>query len=173
MPTTADFLQASEWFAIATGVSIAFTLLCFVFKWGFRFRFVGISSFMAVLTAGLFSLSLVPFTRTVVPGSVRYSLVFDNGAAHTVIAVSPQITESELEATLKQAAINLFSYGRPATNSDRPTVLARTIVHPQPQISEAIYLGKAQQSLDRGGDREITVEINRENLQQLQTLNPS
>lgn len=173
MPTTADFLQASEWFAIATGVSIAFTLLCFAFKWGFRFRFVGVSSFMAVLTAGLFSLSLVPFTQTVVPGSVHYSLVFDNGATHTVIAVSPQITESELEATLKQAAINLFSYGRPSTNNDRLTVLARTIVHPDPKVSEAIYLGKAQQSPYQGGDREITVEINRENLQQLQTLNPS
>lgn len=173
MPTTADFLQASEWFAIATGVSIAFTVLCFLFKWGFRFRFVGISSFMVVLTVSVFSLSLVPFTQTVIPGSVRYSLVFDNGATHTVIAVSPEITESELEATLKQAAINLFSYGRSATDSDRLTVLARTIVHPDSKVSEAIYLGKAEQSIYQGDDQNITVEIDQQKLKQLQTLNLS
>ncbi|MBP0013971.1 MAG: Ycf51 family protein [Roseofilum sp. SBFL] len=172
MPTTADFLQASEWFAIATGVTIAFTVLCFIFKWGFRFRFVGVSSFMVVLTVSVFALSLVPFTRTVVPGAVRYSLVFDNGATHTVIAVPPQITESELEATLKQAAMNLFSYGRPTTEGDLPTVLARTIIHPEPQISEPIYLGKAKQSVYQE-DRDIKVEINQQQLNLLQTLNPS
>ncbi|MBP0031301.1 Ycf51 family protein [Roseofilum sp. Guam] len=172
MPTTADFLQASEWFAIATGVTIAFTVLCFIFKWGFRFRFVGVSSFMVVLTVSVFALSLVPFTRTVIPGSVHYSLVFDNGATHTVIAVPPQITESELEATLKQAAINLFSYGRPTTEGDLPTVLARTIIHPEPQISEPIYLGKAEQSVYQE-ERDIKVEINQQQLNRLQTLNPS
>jgi len=170
MPTTADFLRASEWFAIATGVSIVFTILCFIFKWGFRFRFVGISSFMAVLTVGVFSLSLVPFTRTVVPGSVRYSLVFDNGATHTVIAVPPEITESELEATLKQAAINLFSYGRSAPQGDRLTVLARTIVHPEPQVSEPIYLGKAEQVVDLGSEPNIVVEIDLQKLEDIQTL---
>ncbi|MDJ1174527.1 Ycf51 family protein [Roseofilum capinflatum] len=173
MPSTADFLQASEWFAIATGVTIAFTVLCFVFKWGFRFRFFGISSFMVVLTVSVFSLSLVPFSQTVIPGSVRYSLVFDNGATHTVIAVPPQITESELEATLKQAAINLFSYGRSATDSDRLTVLARTLVHPDSKVSEAIYLGKAEQLIYQGDEQKITVEIDQQKLKQLQTLTPS
>ena len=173
MPTTEDFLQLTQWLGIGTLVSIAFTLLCFAFKWGFRFRFVGVSSFMGVLTASVFALSLVPFSPTVVPGAVRYSVVFDNGATHTAIAVSPEITASELEATLKQAAMNLASYGRSGARNARLTVLARTIVHPQPNVSEPVYLGKAEQSLYQRDDEEISIEIDAEKLNQLQALQSS
>ena len=65
-----------------------------------------------MLTAGLFSLSLAPLSRTVIPGAAQYSLIYDNGATQAVIGVSDQITASELDATLRQAASNLYSAGR-------------------------------------------------------------
>lgn len=173
MPTTEDFLLAAQWVGIGTLASIVFTILCFLFKWGFRFRFVGVSSFMVVLTVSLFSLSFIPFTQTVVPGSAPYEVVFDNGATHTVIAVSPEITAAQLEATLQQAALKLFSYGRSARGDDRLTVLARTMIHPQPQVSEPVYLGKIERSLDQSRDQSMLIEINIEKLKALSAQAPS
>ena len=50
---------------------------------------VGVTGFMGVLTFGLFALSLGPITRTLIPGSVHYSVVYDTGSTHVVIALPP------------------------------------------------------------------------------------
>jgi len=109
MLTTANFLTFAQWAGILTLACAAIALVGFVFKWGIKFRLVGVTGFMLVLTAGLFALSIVPFTRTVIPGAVRFSLVFDNGGNQAVITVPPSITQTELDATLRQAASDLFS----------------------------------------------------------------
>src|SRR5512139_2271564 len=112
MPTTDDFLTYAQWAGLATLALGALTGLSFLFKWGLRFRLVGATGFMGVLTVGLFALSLVPFTRTVIPGAVRFSTVFDSGSTQAVIVVPAEITESQLDATLRQAASDLYSIGR-------------------------------------------------------------
>jgi len=91
MLTTAEFLQYTQWSGIATLVFAALTVLSFILKWGIRFRLVGATGFMVVLTSGLFALSLAPLSRTVIPGAVRYSRVYDNGVTQAVIAIPPQI----------------------------------------------------------------------------------
>lgn len=125
MLTTTDFLIAGKWAGIVTLVCAAFTLVTFVFKWGIRFRFVGITGFMGVLTGGLFALSLGLFSHTTIPGATRYSVIFDNGANLASIAVPSTITQSQLDATLRQAAADLFSYGRLGRN-DNLVIRART-----------------------------------------------
>ncbi|MFM8006609.1 MAG: Ycf51 family protein, partial [Dolichospermum sp.] len=112
MPSTENFLQYTQWSGIVTILFAVLTILALILKWGFRFRLVGATGFMLVLTAGLFSLSLVPLSRTVIPGAVKYTLVYDNGSNQTVISTSAEITPTQLEATLRQAASNLYSYGR-------------------------------------------------------------
>ena len=167
MPTTADFLNLTQWIGITTLVSAAITILAFVLKWEFRFRLVGATGFLGVLTGGLFALSLVPLTRTVTPGAVRFTRVYDNGATQAVIAVKPQISETELEATLRQAASDLYSYGRLGRNDDRLTIRARTIVHPQPGVSKPLYLGQIKRSLARRDDDKMQLEIFSDSLAQL------
>jgi uncharacterized membrane protein len=81
MPTPADFLEVTKYAGAATLVLAAITVLAFVLGWGFRFRLVGITSFMGVLAAGLFGLSFQPFTQTVIPGSVPYQTVYDSGGS--------------------------------------------------------------------------------------------
>lgn len=148
MPTTADFLQYSQWSGITTIALAALTILALLFKWGLRFRLVGATGFMLVLTAGLFSLSLVPLSRTVIPGAARYTLVYDNGSNQAVIATSPDITPTQLEATLRQAASNLYSYGRMGAGGNNSlTIRARTVLHPEPGISTPVYLGKVERTL--------------------------
>ncbi|MCZ2206883.1 Ycf51 family protein [Cylindrospermopsis raciborskii] len=160
MPTTADFLQYSQWSGIATIALAALTILALLFKWGLRFRLVGATGFMLVLTVGLFSLSLVPLSRTVIPGAARYTLVYDNGSNQAVIATSPDITPTQLEATLRQAASNLYSYGRMGAGGNNSlTVRARTILHPESGISTPVYLGKVERTLVTREDPQMLVEV--------------
>ncbi|WP_026734175.1 Ycf51 family protein [Fischerella sp. PCC 9605] len=168
MFSQADFIQYAQWSGIATLVFAALTVLGFILKWGLRFRLVGTTGFMLVLTAGLFALSLAPLTRTVIPGAVRYKLVYDNGATQTVIAISPEITPTELEATLRQAASDLYSYGRMGKpGQNQLTIRARTILHPEPGISVPFYLGQVKRSLVNREDPQMAIEIYHDRFAQL------
>lgn len=167
MLTTADFLTFTQWMGLLTLACGVLTLLSFLVKWGIRFRLVGITSFLGVLTVGLFALSIVPFTRTVIPGAARFSVVYDSGGNQAVIAVSPQITESELDATLRQAAGDLFSYGRLGGVDNQMLVRARTIIHPEPGVSKPLFLGEVKRSLATRNDEQMVVDIYSESFAQL------
>lgn len=174
MLTTAEFFIAFKWAGILTLVSGVLSLLGFLFKWGVRFRLVGITGFMGVLTGGLFALSLVPLTRVQVPGAVHYSRVYDNGATQTVIALPPSITESELELTLRQAANDLFSQGRfGAGGENQLTIRARTIVHPEPGLSKPLFLGQVKRSLAVRDDENLEIEIYADQFSELSKLKPA
>jgi len=163
-----DFLTYAKWSGILTLVLLLLTVLGFVLGWGIRFRLVGVTSFLAVVTAGLFALKLSLFTRTVVPGAVRFSLVYDNGATQAVIVVPPTIAESELEATLRQAANDLYSPGRNSINGeDKLTIRARALLHPEPGTTIPLYIGQVKRSLGSRNDDPIEIEIFRDRLAKL------
>ncbi len=163
MLTTADFLTYTKWTALVT---LGFAILAglgFILQWGIRFRLVGITGFMVVLTGGLFALSVVPFTHDTVPGARQFTIVYDNGASQAVISVPVDITETELSATLQQAANDLFSYGRLGDDTSRLTVRARTVLHPRPGVSQPVWLGQVERSLATRADSQIKVKIERAN----------
>lgn len=164
MLTTADFMLAAKWAGIIAILCGAIATLGFIFKWGVRFRLVGIASFMVVVTAGLFALGLVPIMRVQIPGAAPYTLVYDTGMTQSVIAVAPEITESELKATLRQAASNLYSLGRTGRGENRYTIRARTIIHPQPNVSQPVYLGYINHSLAEREDKDLEIVIDTEKL---------
>ena len=162
------FLQYAQWSGIVTVVFAIFTLLTFILKLHLRFRLVGTTGFMLVLTAGLFALSLTPLTHTVIPGAVKYSLIYDNGSTQTVISIPNHITPSELDATLRQAAINLYSVGRSSLSGEpKLTIRARTIVHPNPGLSIPLYLGQIKQSLTSRDGNDTSVEIYKDKFDKL------
>ncbi len=168
MLTTANFIQYTQWSGIATLAFAALAVLAFILKWGIRFRLVGATGFMLVLTGGLFALGIVPLSRTVIPGAVRYTLVYDNGSTQAVIATSPKISPTQLEATLRQAASNLYSYGRLGVRTDNQlTVRARTVIHPEPGISVPLYLGEIKRSLVSRENSAIKVKIYTDKFAQL------
>ncbi len=137
-----QFFQATGWLAIGTLIFGVVCAIAFFRKWGFRFRLVGATGFMGVLTVGFFALSFQPLTRAVIPGAVPYETVFDSGSSQIVIRVPNEITADELQATLEQAASNLFKPSRlGGTGMATPTIRARAIVH-EPGISELLYVGK-------------------------------
>jgi hypothetical protein len=163
MLTTADFLTYTKWTGLVT---LGFAILAglgFILQWGIRFRLVGITGFMVVLTGGLFALSVVPFTHATVPGARQFTIVYDNGASQAVISVPVDITETELSATLQQAANDLFSYGRLGDDTSRLTVRARAVLHPRPGVSQPVWLGQVERSLAVRADSQIKVKIERAN----------
>lgn len=167
MLTTANFLTVAQWSGIFGLVCAVLALLAFLFKWGIRFRLVGITGFMGVLTAGLFVLGVVPFTRPVVPGAIHFSVTYDNGGPQAVIALPPKITETELDATLRQAAGDMFSYGRLGDADNNLTVRARTVIHPKPGVSKPLFLGEIKRSLASRDEAKVVVNIYSESLAQL------
>ena len=173
MSIAIDFLVLSKWLAIATVSFGVLAIIAFLFKWGIRFRLVGVTGFMGVLTGGVFALGLVPFTRTVVPGALQFSTIYDSGATQAVIAVPPTISETELEATLKQAASNLFSPGRLGGRSEKLTIRARTVLHPEPGVSQPLFLGEVKRSLVVRDDEQMEVALYPEQLAQLPKPTPS
>lgn len=166
LPT--DIATYALWSGYGTIACLVITVIAFIAGWGFRFRLVGVTSFMGVLTAGIFALSLGLFSHTEIPGAVRYSLIYDNGANRAVIAVSPNIETSAIEPTLRQAAIDLYSYGRTGTNgNDRFTVGLRTVLHPETGVSQPLFLGQATRSLSVRDESNLEIEVFAENLTQL------
>lgn len=167
MLDTAEVLSYSKWFGLLTLVCGGITVLGFILKWGIRFRLVGVTAFMGVLTGGVIGLGLGLFNRTEVPDAVRYTRVFDNGAREIVIAVTPEITQTQLEATLQEAASNLFSPGRVGRSDQFLTIRARTVIHPEPGVSEPLYLGEVKRSIYQREDNNQQIQIFPESLAKL------
>lgn len=172
MPSLSTFLIATQWAGILTLVFAAITLLSFILQWGIRFRLVGATGLMLVLTSGLFALSLVPISRTTVPGAVRFSRVYDSGATQVVIAVPPSITEPELTATLKQAASDLFSSGRLSQGKSQMMIRARTLFHLEEGLSRLVYLGDVQRSLVVRDDSQMQITLYPEAVALLPAVEP-
>ena len=164
MISTAEFAQYFQWSGIATIAFTVVTILALALKWSSKYRLVGATGFMGVLTAGLFALSLVPIVHTNVPGALHYSLIYDNGSDRATIVVATPVTEAGLDATLRQAAADLYSYGRSGSAARQLRVRARTVIHPSPGVSEPLVLGEVIRSLSGGEDSALDVRIDRGNL---------
>ena len=166
LPT--DIITYSIWSGYATIALFVLTIIAWIAGWGFRFRLVGVTSFMGVITASIFALSLGLFTHTTIPGAARYSLVYDNGSNKVVIVVPPEIEKSAIEPTLRQAAADLFTYGRTGTKgNDQFTIAIRTVLHPQDNVSRPLYLGQVKRSFTIRDNEDITIQVFENNLSQL------
>lgn len=168
-----DFKTYTIWSIYTTIGFFVLALLGFLFKWGFRFRLVGVTGFMGVLTVGLFALSLGLFNREEIPNALRFNLVYDTGGNQAVITVPVDITREQLESTLQQASIDLFSYGRTATNGDdKLTIRARAQFH-QEGVTIPLYLGQIRRSLVKKDDNNPEITIFEQNFEKLKSLNAS
>ncbi|MGK7894322.1 MAG: Ycf51 family protein [Xenococcus sp. (in: cyanobacteria)] len=163
LPT--DIITYSIWSGYATLALLVLTIIAWIAGWGFRFRLVGVTSFMGIVTASIFALSLGLFTHTTIPGAARYSLVYDNGSNKAVIVVPSDIEKSAIAPTLRQAAADLLPYGRIGNNQF--TIAIRTVLHPQDDISQPLYLGQAKESFATRDDKDITIQVFEKNLDQL------
>ncbi|MEO0949332.1 MAG: Ycf51 family protein, partial [Cyanobacteria bacterium J06641_5] len=167
LPT--DFGFYLKWSGILTLVSLTLAVVSFAFGWGVRFRLVGVTGFLAVLTGGIFGLSLGLFQRVDVPNAVAYRVVFDNGGDRVVAKVKTPISPEQVEATLQKAAIELFSYGR-LGSAPELSIRLRTTIHPEPGISEPLYLGEVRRSLVTRANDGTEITVFRDRIERLAQL---
>jgi hypothetical protein len=85
----------------------------------------------------------------------------------TVVNVAPNITKTQIEATLKQVASDLFSPGRLGLGDDKMTVRLRTLIHPKEGITEPLYLGQVRRSLNSRTNDNLEIEIYSQKLEKL------
>ncbi|MEO0853567.1 MAG: Ycf51 family protein, partial [Cyanobacteria bacterium J06648_11] len=149
---TTLFARAASATALLAGLLFLSAIVLWVRQSKWRFAFVGYTAFSIVLTAGLWALSLGPIVRTSIPGAGRFTVVYDRGSDLASIAVANDITPEQLERTLMQASSNLYSSGRYSSDTNLLTIRARTIIHPEEGITEALELGRVTRSLARRDD---------------------
>ncbi len=105
-------LVAGTWLGAASGVLAVLTIAGFLWRWGIRFRLVGITSFTALLALSCLAFAISYNPRVSVPGAVQVPVVFDNGT-DLVVAAAPADLSSEAAApTVEQVARNLRGGGR-------------------------------------------------------------
>jgi Protein of function (DUF2518) len=163
MFSTAALQTYAQWIAIIGGGLTLVTIVAWIASWGIRYRLVGITSFTFVVAASVFALGLGLFQRTTVPGALAYTRVFDTDTDRIVIAVPATIRADQLDATLRQAASDLFSPGR-ASSTGVLTVRARTVLHPQRGLSLPLYVGEVRRSLSSREDENMVVELYQDNI---------
>ena len=168
MFSTEQLISISQWMAILTIVLGSITGIAFVTSRGWRFRMVGVTGFTGVLTAGVFALGLSLYQRPSIPDAQKFVRVFDRASNQVVIAVSPEITATQLEATLRQAVTDLSASGRTSPDGTL-TVRARVLLHSSEGVSQPLYLGAAVRSLDskRDGVSGILVDVDTETLDKI------
>lgn len=167
MEYTSNLLTYAQWLGYCTLFCVAVTIVAWLFKWGIRFRLVGITSFMTVLSISTLALGLGLYSRPTIPGAVKFSRVFDTGATQVVVTVASDITPTQLEATLRQAAADVYSPGRGSQGTDKMLIRARTILHPKPGVSKLVYLGQVERSLASREDEDMTPQVFVDQFQQL------
>jgi hypothetical protein len=127
---------------------------------------------MGVVTVSLFALGLGLFVRPEIPGATRYTLVFDNAADRAVITVPPDVDKKALEPTLRQAANDLYSYGRTGLQGNQMTIRMRTVLHPKPGVSVPLYLGEVNRTLASREDEQMEIKLFSKNISQLPKNSP-
>lgn len=163
-----DLLIISKWLAITTVVLGALTGIAFIAGWSWRFRGVGVTSFMGVVAASVFALGVSLYPRIAVEGAERFSVVYDGGGPEIVVAVpAVAMSEEAAEATLKQAAYDSYSPGRFGQDlNSKMTVRLRTVVH-HGGSSELLQLGLVKRSMSIREDENMEFEVYPQNLAQL------
>lgn len=167
MEYTSNLLTYAQWLGYLTLFCVAVTIVAWLFKWGIRFRLVGVTSFMTVLSVSTLALGLGLYSRPTIPGAVKFSRVFDTGATQVVVTVASDITPTELEATLRQAAADVYSPGRGSQGTNKMLIRARTVLHPQPGVSKLVYLGQVERSLATREDDAMALQVFSDQFQQL------
>lgn len=167
--TPALFGQLAQAMGVFVLISALITGLAMSQNWGWRYRMVGVTLFSVVLVVGLFALSIEPITRSAVDGALPFKVVYDRFGPQATIAIAPNVTPEQLEATLRQASSNLFSSGRNAQGESQMTIYARTITHPREGLSKPVYLGQVKRSLTVRNDPNPQIEIYLENFAELPT----
>lgn len=146
MSTDPILLVAGEWLGAASGVLALVTVAAFVRRWGVRFRFVGITSFTALLALSCLAFAVSYRPRVSVEGAMGVPVVFDNGAELVVAAAPTDLPAAAAAASAEQVALNLRGNGR-RTDDATVRVRLRRVEPVAPGLSQPVVLAEVRRNL--------------------------
>ena len=131
--------DVSKWLAWGgLGLSL-FTILAYLFSWGFKFRLTGITIFTVLLSASCWAFNQSYRPPINIEGYKYAPIVYDNGFDLVVAQASNDFPEESIKPTLLQIAGNLKGGGR---NGAQVKVRLRKIESVGDGISKPIVLGE-------------------------------
>ena len=128
----------STWFSLAFA---GLTFVAFLTRWRFRFRLVGVSSFISLLAISSWAFSISYAQAVVIEGAIRVPIVFDNGKDLVVAQAPKNISSSAIQPTLEQVAANIRSSGR---GGHSVQVRLRQLRYVEANISEPVIIGEME-----------------------------
>jgi hypothetical protein len=149
MSTDPILLVAGEWLGAASGVLALVTIAAYLLRWGVRFRFVGITSFTALLAVSCLAFAVSYRPRVIVEGAVSVPVVFDNGAELVVAAAPTAMPAAAAGPSAEQVARNLRGNGRQSENGT-VRVRLRRVEAVSPGLSRPVILAEVERNLISG-----------------------
>ena len=138
--TLPELLHTSLQWLGWSGLGMAcLTLIAFLARWGFRYRLVGVTSFIIVLVLSVWSFGLSYKPTIHIEGARRLPIVFDNGNGLVIAQAPDDFPDEAIEPTLQELVLNLPSSGRSSSIVD---VRIRSLVPIEEGLSQPVILGE-------------------------------
>ena len=154
-----DLLKESISWLIWSGVALAFiTLISFLFRWGPRFRLIGITGFTFLLAGSCWAFANSYSPPVVIQGAIRTPVVFDNGDDLVISQAPPDFPKEAIQPTLEQLAENVRGGGR---KGGVVNVRLRQVLPVEEGVSRPVILGEVVRDL-RQNITQIKTDINDE-----------
>ena len=149
-----ELLQASIKWLTWSGIGLAFiTIITFLFKWGPRFRLIGITGFTFLLAGSSWAFANSYTPPVVINGALRAPIVFDNGDDLVISQVPADFPQEAIKPTLEQIAGNIKGGGR---KGGVVHVRLRKVLPAEEGISRPVIIGEITRDLRKNITKEIS-----------------
>jgi len=123
---------------------LCFTVIAFIFNFGFKFRIIGATIFSLLLSLSSWAF-IQSYTEKVVIEDAKYlPIVYDNGFDLIIAKAEDDFPEESIEPTLKQLSENLRKGSRSGANVK---IKIRKLEKISDDVSKPVVIGEVQKSV--------------------------
>ena len=123
---------------------LMFTVIAFIFNFGFKFRIVGATIFTLLLSLSSWAFIQSYSEKVLIEGSKYVPIVYDNGFDLIVAKAEDDFPEESIGPTLEQLSINLRKGSRSGANVK---IKIRKIEKISNGISKPVIIGEVQKNV--------------------------
>ena len=123
---------------------LCFTVIAFIFNFGFKFRIIGATIFSLLLSLSSWAF-IQSYTEKVVIEDAKYvPIVYDNGFDLIIAKAEDDFPEESIEPTLEQLSQNLRKGSRSGANVK---IKIRKIVEIADGVSKPVVIGEVKKNV--------------------------
>ena len=121
-----------------------FTLVAFIFNFGFKFRIIGATIFSLLLSLSSWAFIQGYSEKVVIENAKYLPIVYDNGFDLIITKAENDFPEESIEPTLKQLSKNLRKGSRSGANVK---IKIRKLEKISDDVSKPVVIGEIQKSV--------------------------